>query len=75
MEEVSLLRWVVAPSRHVGRGRVLFDVNVSVYRDGEVPMSGTRCEIKNLNSVKSVMIATSMSEYVLLSQFAYEAFV
>lgn len=38
-------------------------------------MSGTRCEIKNLNSIKSVMIAASMSEYILLSQFAHQAFV
>lgn len=36
------------------------DVNISVHRDGE--NSGTRCEIKNLNSVKFLSMAIGTSD-------------
>ena len=39
------------------QGSLRCDVNVSVHRIGDSP--GTRCEIKNLNSVKFMMVAIS----------------
>lgn len=39
------------------QGSLRCDVNVSVNRRGEP--AGTRCEIKNLNSVKFIMVAIS----------------
>ena len=47
------------PSDDVSQGSLRCDVNVSVNKPGQPP--GTRCEIKNLNSVKFMMVAISTS--------------
>ncbi|KAG2013155.1 glutamyl-tRNA(Gln) amidotransferase [Coprinopsis cinerea AmutBmut pab1-1] len=51
----ALLRAVGASDGNMEQGSLRCDVNVSVNRIGEAP--GTRCEIKNLNSVKFMMAA------------------
>ncbi|TDL29380.1 Glutamyl-tRNA amidotransferase B subunit [Rickenella mellea] len=51
----ELLRAVGSCDGHMEQGSLRCDVNVSVNRPGE--SLGTRCEIKNLNSVKSAMLA------------------
>ncbi|OBZ70372.1 Glutamyl-tRNA(Gln) amidotransferase subunit B, mitochondrial [Grifola frondosa] len=51
----ALLRCVGSSDGHMEQGSLRCDVNVSVNRAGSPP--GTRCEIKNLNSVKFMMIA------------------
>ncbi|KAL7007437.1 hypothetical protein EMMF5_002901 [Cystobasidiomycetes sp. EMM_F5] len=51
----SLLRAVGASDANMEKGSLRIDVNVSVARTGQ-PM-GTRCEIKNLNSVRSMVDA------------------
>ncbi|PIL37405.1 hypothetical protein GSI_01099 [Ganoderma sinense ZZ0214-1] len=51
----ALLRSVGSNDGNMEQGSLRCDVNVSVNRVGEPP--GTRCEIKNLNSVKFMMVA------------------
>ncbi|TFY67655.1 hypothetical protein EVJ58_g1500 [Rhodofomes roseus] len=51
----ALLRAVGSSDGNMEQGSLRCDVNVSVNRRGE-PL-GTRCEIKNLNSVKFIMVA------------------
>ncbi|KAI0722731.1 Glutamyl-tRNA amidotransferase B subunit [Earliella scabrosa] len=51
----ALLRSVGSSDGNMEQGSLRCDVNVSVNRIGETP--GTRCEIKNLNSVKFMMVA------------------
>ncbi|KAJ2826510.1 hypothetical protein IWW50_002323 [Coemansia erecta] len=60
-EAVLYVRKVQALLRHIGvsncnmeEGSLRCDVNVSVYRNGEARVSGTRCELKNLNSLKVI---------------------
>ncbi|VDB97129.1 unnamed protein product [Peniophora sp. CBMAI 1063] len=53
----SLLRAVGASDGNMEQGSLRCDVNVSVNRPGDAP--GTRCEIKNLNSVRFMMVAIS----------------
>jgi aspartyl-tRNA(Asn)/glutamyl-tRNA(Gln) amidotransferase subunit B len=55
----AILRAVGASDGNMEEGSLRCDVNVSVNRSGE-PW-GTRCEIKNLNSVKFMMAAISAS--------------
>ena len=43
------------------KGSLRCDINVSVNRQGEPP--GTRCEVKNVNSVKFMIAAISMSRF------------
>ncbi|KAL9650548.1 hypothetical protein ABK040_004766 [Willaertia magna] len=35
-------------------GSIRCDVNVSVYKEGEDPLSGTRCEVKNVSSANNI---------------------
>ncbi|KAF5370736.1 hypothetical protein D9758_001818 [Tetrapyrgos nigripes] len=51
----SLLRAVGVSDGNMETGSLRCDVNVSINRPGESP--GTRCEIKNLNSVKYMVAA------------------
>ncbi|KAI0322508.1 Glutamyl-tRNA amidotransferase B subunit [Amylostereum chailletii] len=51
----ALLRAVGSSDGSMEKGSLRADVNVSINRPGQPP--GTRCEIKNLNSVKFLMIA------------------
>ncbi|KAI0307066.1 Glutamyl-tRNA amidotransferase B subunit [Multifurca ochricompacta] len=51
----ALLRSVGAGDGNMEQGSLRCDVNVSVNRYGQSP--GTRCEIKNLNSVRFMMVA------------------
>ncbi|PFH47803.1 hypothetical protein AMATHDRAFT_151224 [Amanita thiersii Skay4041] len=51
----ALLRAVGASDGNMEQGSLRCDVNVSVNRVGQPP--GTRCEIKNLNSVRFMMAA------------------
>ncbi|KAJ1733443.1 hypothetical protein LPJ72_002868 [Coemansia sp. Benny D160-2] len=50
----TLLRHIGASHCNMEEGSMRCDVNVSVYRDGECRLSGTRCELKNLNSLKVI---------------------
>ncbi|KAG6330919.1 hypothetical protein ID866_8169 [Astraeus odoratus] len=51
----ALLRAVGSSDGSMELGSLRCDVNVSVNRHGQPP--GTRCEIKNLNSIKFMMVA------------------
>lgn len=51
----TLLRWIGTCDGNMEQGSMRADVNVSVRRPGE-PF-GTRCEIKNVNSIRFVMQA------------------
>ncbi|KAH9999976.1 glutamyl-tRNA amidotransferase [Russula vinacea] len=51
----AVLRSVAASDGNMEQGSLRCDVNVSVNRQGQAP--GTRCEIKNLNSVRFMMAA------------------
>ncbi|KAI0032932.1 Glutamyl-tRNA amidotransferase B subunit [Vararia minispora EC-137] len=53
----AILRAVGSSDGNMEQGSLRCDVNVSVNRPGRPP--GTRCEIKNLNSIKYMMIAIS----------------
>ncbi|KAG8958450.1 hypothetical protein FRC00_002735 [Tulasnella sp. 408] len=57
----ALLRSVGASDGNMEQGSLRCDVNVSVNRAGE-PF-GTRCEIKNLNSIKAVQVAITSEVY------------
>ncbi|KAJ2011572.1 hypothetical protein H4218_002059 [Coemansia sp. IMI 209128] len=50
----SLLRHTGVSSCNMEDGSLRCDVNVSVYRGSEDRLSGTRCELKNLNSLKTI---------------------
>ncbi|KAI0271967.1 Glutamyl-tRNA amidotransferase B subunit [Russula aff. rugulosa BPL654] len=51
----AVLRSVAASDGNMEQGSLRCDVNVSVNRQGQVP--GTRCEIKNLNSIRFMIVA------------------
>ncbi|KAH9938098.1 GatB/GatE catalytic domain-containing protein [Fomitopsis serialis] len=51
----ALLRAVGSSDGNMEQGSLRCDVNVSVNKRGEP--AGTRCEVKNLNSVKFIMVA------------------
>ncbi|KZT60277.1 Glutamyl-tRNA amidotransferase subunit B, mitochondrial [Calocera cornea HHB12733] len=51
----ALLRAIGASNGNMDEGSLRCDVNVSVHRPGEY--FGTRCEIKNLNTIKGLQIA------------------
>ncbi|KAI0268154.1 Glutamyl-tRNA amidotransferase B subunit [Gloeopeniophorella convolvens] len=51
----AVLRSVGASDGNMEQGSLRCDVNVSVNRVGQPP--GTRCEIKNLNSIRFMMVA------------------
>ncbi|KAI9506626.1 aspartyl/glutamyl-tRNA amidotransferase subunit B [Coemansia spiralis] len=53
----TLLRHIRVSHCNMEEGSMRCDVNVSVYRDGEGRLSGTRCELKNLNSLKVIRSA------------------
>ncbi|KAJ2746375.1 hypothetical protein GGI20_001371 [Coemansia sp. BCRC 34301] len=50
----SLLRHTRVSNCNMEDGSLRCDVNVSVYRGDDDRLSGTRCEIKNLNSLKTI---------------------
>ncbi|ORX68725.1 aspartyl/glutamyl-tRNA amidotransferase subunit B [Linderina pennispora] len=50
----TLLRHIGVSNCNMEEGSLRCDVNVSVFRDGDDPLSGTRCELKNLNSLKVI---------------------
>ncbi|KAJ1962081.1 hypothetical protein GGI12_002864 [Dipsacomyces acuminosporus] len=49
-----LLRHIGVSNCNMEDGSMRCDVNVSIHRDGEDRLSGTRCELKNLNSLKVI---------------------
>ncbi|KAF8505869.1 GatB/GatE catalytic domain-containing protein [Russula emetica] len=51
----AVLRSVAASDGNMEQGSLRCDVNVSVNRQGQAP--GTRCEIKNLNSIRFMLAA------------------
>ncbi|KAF8272096.1 Glutamyl-tRNA amidotransferase B subunit [Lactarius quietus] len=57
----AMLRSVGASDGNMEQGSLRCDVNVSVNRPGQVP--GTRCEIKNLNSVRFMIAAIGSEVY------------
>ncbi|KAI0375939.1 Glutamyl-tRNA-Gln amidotransferase B subunit [Pilatotrama ljubarskyi] len=57
----ALLRSVGSSDGNMEQGSLRCDVNVSVNRIGGPP--GTRCEIKNLNSVKNMMVAITCETF------------
>ncbi|KAJ2695983.1 hypothetical protein H4R19_005789, partial [Coemansia spiralis] len=65
-EAVAYVRKMQALLRHTGvskcnmeEGSLRCDVNVSVYRAGTDRLSGTRCELKNLNSLRTIQGAVN----------------
>ncbi|KDQ64199.1 hypothetical protein JAAARDRAFT_27825 [Jaapia argillacea MUCL 33604] len=56
----AILRSVGSSDGNMEQGSLRCDVNVSVNRPGDAP--GTRCEIKNLNGIKSMQVAITASE-------------
>ena len=60
----ALLRSIGASDGNMEEGSLRCDVNISVKKIGGT--LGTRCEIKNLNSVKSVMSAIGLNIVMLL---------
>ncbi|KAJ2057875.1 hypothetical protein GGH92_004898 [Coemansia sp. RSA 2673] len=50
----TLLRHTGVSSCNMEDGSLRCDVNVSVYRGNEGRLSGTRCELKNLNSLRTI---------------------
>jgi aspartyl-tRNA(Asn)/glutamyl-tRNA(Gln) amidotransferase subunit B len=52
----SILRYVGSCNGNMDQGSIRFDVNISVMKEDETKF-GTRCEIKNLNSMKSMIKA------------------
>ncbi|KAG8948101.1 hypothetical protein FRC04_010013 [Tulasnella sp. 424] len=57
----ALLRSVGASDGNMEQGSLRCDVNVSVNRIGE--QFGTRCEVKNLNSIKAIQVAITSEVY------------
>ncbi|KAI0751075.1 Glutamyl-tRNA amidotransferase B subunit [Daedaleopsis nitida] len=57
----ALLRSVGSSDGNMEQGSLRCDVNVSVNRVGQ--STGTRCEIKNLNSVKFMMVAITCEAF------------
>ncbi|EIW61602.1 Glutamyl-tRNA-Gln amidotransferase B subunit [Trametes versicolor FP-101664 SS1] len=57
----ALLRSVGSSDGNMEQGSLRCDVNVSVNRIGRPP--GTRCEIKNLNSVKNMTVAITCEAF------------
>ncbi|KAJ2400697.1 hypothetical protein GGI23_001873 [Coemansia sp. RSA 2559] len=55
----ALLRHIRVSYCNMEEGSMRCDVNVSVYRNGDHRLSGTRCELKNLNSLKVIRGAVS----------------
>ncbi|KAI0053716.1 Glutamyl-tRNA amidotransferase B subunit [Auriscalpium vulgare] len=51
----AVLRSIGSSDGNMEQGSLRCDVNVSVNRPGQAP--GTRCEIKNLNSIRFMMVA------------------
>ena len=51
----SILRYIGSCDGNMEKGNLRADVNVSVKREGE--KLGTRCEIKNVNSIKFIQQA------------------
>ncbi len=51
----SILRRLGASDGDMEKGSLRVDANISVHREGED--WGTRCEIKNLNTVRGMMVA------------------
>ena len=49
----------------IEKGQMRCEVNISLYKDGEDPLSGTKVEIKNIGSLRSVQKA---AEYEILRQ-------
>lgn len=52
----ALLRAVGASDADMEKGSLRIDVNVSVAQEGSDAL-GTRCEVKNLNSIRSMVDA------------------
>jgi aspartyl-tRNA(Asn)/glutamyl-tRNA(Gln) amidotransferase subunit B len=50
----SILRYLGTCDGDMEKGHLRADVNVSVRRAGEAPKLGTRCEIKNMNSIRFI---------------------
>ncbi|KAI7832989.1 aspartyl/glutamyl-tRNA amidotransferase subunit B [Kickxella alabastrina] len=50
----TLLRHIGVSNCNMEEGSIRCDVNVSVYQKGKDRLSGTRCELKNLNSLKVI---------------------
>ncbi|KAJ1671559.1 hypothetical protein EV182_007566, partial [Spiromyces aspiralis] len=56
----DLLRKIGVSNAQMEEGSLRCDVNVSVFSPSAMadPLSGTRCELKNMNSIKAVIAAT-----------------
>lgn len=50
----QILRYLEVSDADMEKGQMRCEVNISLYREGEDRLSGTKVEIKNLNSFKSV---------------------
>ncbi len=58
----SILQYAGTCDGNMEKGELRCDANISVRRQGESKL-GTRCEIKNLNSVRNIMAAINYEAY------------
>lgn len=60
-----VFRYTGIADADIEKGQMRCEVNISLYKEGENPLSGTKVEIKNIGSFKSVQKA---AEYEILRQ-------
>ncbi len=60
-----VFRYARIADADIEKGQMRCEVNISLYKDGEDPLSGTKVEIKNIGSFKSVQKA---AEYEIARQ-------
>ncbi len=60
-----IFRYAGIADADIEKGQMRCEVNISLYKDGEDPLSGTKVEIKNIGSFRSVQKAV---EYEIIRQ-------
>ena len=60
-----VFRYAGIADADIEKGQMRCEVNISLYKDGEDPLSGTKVEIKNIGSFRSVQKA---AEYEIIRQ-------
>lgn len=63
----QIFRYIEIADADIDKGQMRCEVNISLYKDGEDPLSGTKVEVKNIGSFRSVERA---AEYEIKRQTA-----
>lgn len=63
----QIFRYIEIADADIEKGQMRCEVNISLYKDGEDPLSGTKVEVKNIGSFRSVERA---AEYEIKRQTA-----